>query len=154
MNCPTITVELLSSDAHYDGKNANIRQIYAYCAAVTSTRTWAEWLDGWVGDPAFILRYFSVLTPFVLRSAFAYCPLIVHRLSIDCPSFRWRNNVESMDWNWSKNECRTKAERRQNEGKTNDGRKLNEGRTNEQRIKIEKTEGTYNIELIKLKLET
>ena len=42
----------------------------------------------------------------------------------------------------------------QNEGKTNDGRKLNEGRTKEQRIKIEKTEGTYNIELTKLKTKT
>ena len=55
---------------------------------------------------------------------------------------------------WTEIEVRTKAERRQNEGKTNDGRKLNGGRTKEQRIKTEKTEGTYNIELIKLKLET
>ena len=47
-----------------------------------------------------------------------------------------------------------KEERRKEEGKTNDGRKLNEGRTNEQRIKIEKTEETYNIELTKLKLKT
>ena len=55
---------------------------------------------------------------------------------------------------WTEIEVRTNAERRQNEGKTNDGRKLNEGRTKEQRIKIEKTEGTYNIELTKLKLKT
>ena len=47
-----------------------------------------------------------------------------------------------------------KEERRKEEGKTNDGRKLNGGRTKGQRIKSEKTEGTYNIELIKLKLET
>ena len=47
-----------------------------------------------------------------------------------------------------------KEERRKEEGKTNEGRKLNGGRTKGQRIKYEKTEGTYNIELIKLKLET
>ena len=47
-----------------------------------------------------------------------------------------------------------KEERRNEEGKTNEGRKLNGGRTKGQRIKSEKTEGTYNIELIKLKLET
>ena len=47
-----------------------------------------------------------------------------------------------------------KEERRKDEGKTNDGRKLNGGRTKEQRIKTEKTEGTYNIELTKLKLKT
>ena len=47
-----------------------------------------------------------------------------------------------------------KEERRKEEGKTNEGRKLNGGRTKGQRIKSEKTEGTYNIELIKLKLET
>ena len=57
------------------------------------------------------------------------------------------------------NQCRKyglklKEEQRKNEGKTNDERKLNEGRTKEQRIKIEKTEGTYNIELTKLKLKT
>ena len=44
-----------------------------------------------------------------------------------------------------------KEERRKEEGKTNDGRKLNGGRTKVQSIKSEKTEGTYNIELIKLK---
>ena len=40
------------------------------------------------------------------------------------------------------------------EVRTNDGRKLNGGRTKEQKIKTEKTEGTYNIELTKLKTKT
>ena len=55
---------------------------------------------------------------------------------------------------WTEIEVRTKEEQRQKEGKTNDGRKLNGGRTKEQRIKTEKTEGTYNIELTKLKTKT
>ena len=116
-----------------DGRFMNI------FAADTSTRTWAEWLDGWVGDPAFILRYFSVLTPFVLRSAFVHPSLIVHWLSIDCPSIVHRYDGETMENLWRKYGLKSKDERRTIEGRTNEERRQNGNRAKaERRIKHEK----------------